>query len=170
MIRSTFYFAVLAVALMAALLRVYNLGETNGQNACQATQAKANEKAVATQKADTQAVITRAAVIGTRQEHGRVAVTTFFNQLAKEQDHAPADPVDSCILPADRLRCWTDANAGHATQGAAPGQPDSATPTVATPGLRANTGPGSQPPGNSAGLPPAGFADVQPAGLSGDQP
>ncbi|MBK1683422.1 hypothetical protein CKO18_07490 [Rhodoferax fermentans] len=170
MIRSAIYLALATIAFMAALLYVYDLGASSGQTTCEAAQLKVNEKAEATQKADTQAVIKRADVVGTRQERGRVAVNTFFNQLAKDQDHAPADPVDSCVLPAERLRRWADANAGHTTEGAAPGQPDSTAPAVATPGLRPDAGLGIKPPGHSAGLSPAGSADVQPAVLPGDQP
>ncbi|MDR3370688.1 hypothetical protein [Rhodoferax sp.] len=171
MIRSAIYLAIAAIAVAVALLKAYDLGASSGKNICEVTQLKVNEKAEATQKADTQAVIKRADVVGTRQERSRVAVTTFFNQLAKDQDHAPADPVDSCVLPAERLRRWTDANAGHVdtSEGTAPSQPDSAAPAVATSGLRPDARLGIQPPGHSAGLSPAGLADVQSAGLSGDQ-
>lgn len=170
MIRSVIYLALAAIAFMAALLHVYDLGASSGQTTCEVTQLKVYQKAETTQKADTQAVIKRADVVGTRQERGRVAVNTFFNQLAKEQDHAPADPVDSCVLPAERLRRWTDANAGHATEGATTGQPDSTAPTVTTTGLWPDAGFGIKPPGHSEGLSPAGPADVQPAVVPGDQP
>lgn len=170
MMRALIAAALLVLALIAALWGTYDLGKVSGKAMCEAAQAKANEAPRAKQKAATQATVNRGVAKGAKHERNRVALDNFFNQLEKEQDHASADPVDSCVLPAERLRSWTDANAGRTTPGAAPVQPDSAAPAVTTPGLRADAGLGIKPPRDSAGLSPAGAADVQPVVISGDQP
>jgi hypothetical protein len=148
----------------------YETGDTAGQAKCQAAQGKANEKAETKQKAATQATVNLGAAKGTQHERNRAALDSFFNQLEKEQDHAPADPVDSCVLPPDRLRAWADANAGGADQGSATSQPDRAATTPAASGIGPDAGPGGKPQGGGEGLPPAGIANVPAAGVIGNTP
>jgi hypothetical protein len=161
--------AVIALAL-AMVYGVFSLGALYGKSQCELKRSTDTNKGLVKQKAVAQKTVNRAATTGAKQEQQRVALDEFFNRLEKEQAHAPADPVDSCVLPPDRLRRWADANAGRADQGAASSEPDRAAQAPANAGLRPGAGLGIKPPRDGARLSPTGGPALQPAGVSGGQP
>lgn len=114
--------------------------------------------------------VARSVATGAKREQSRLALEHVFTQLDTEAAHAPADFVDSCVLPDERLRRWHAANAGGADSGAAPGQLDDAARAVAATGIGGDAGSGGQPPAGGTAVPPAGIADLPAAAVPGDQP
>jgi hypothetical protein len=161
---------IATLVLIALLAAVYAWGRSDGKAACQAAQTKTTAKAVTKQRVKTQADINRGARTGAQHEANQVALDTFFDHLAQEQTHAPSDPVDGCVLPADRLRLWNAANAGpqRAAEDAAAAEPDGAATPVATSSLRRDARLGGEPPRGGEGLPPAGIADLWAARVPAD--
>ena len=156
---------VAALAVVYGLEALYQNGFATGKNACEKAQADTVVKAETQVKATAKKDIARATATGRQAEQSRRAIDTVFAQLAEEAAHENPDPVDSCVLPAERLRRWNAANHGGADSGAAPGQPIDAAAAAAASPVGPDAGPGGQPPGGSQGLPPTGGADVQPVGL-----
>jgi hypothetical protein len=162
---------LLAVAaLLAGLYGIYGWGRSDGNAACIAAQAKAADVGRAKQKVKTRADIKRGVATGAVHEQNRAALDAFFDQLTQEQADAPPDPVDSCVLPPDRLRRWNAANAGGPDQDGTAAQPHRAASAAATGTDGQGAGPGDQSPGSGEGVPPPRLADVPAAGVRGDQP
>lgn len=109
----------------------------------------------------------RANATGAQYERQRAAIESHSAQLETEAAHAPSDPVDRCVLPAERLRSWRDANTGPgagATERGAAGE----APAAAAAGIGGDARSGGQPPSSGEGLSPAGSEVLRPASLAGD--
>jgi hypothetical protein len=150
------------------------IGRLECQQATNGTAAKGLVQQAASVASAANAEITRATNTGHAFESSRSRITSHYQRLDQEARHAPTDPVDSCVLPPDRLRIWTDANDGGsaaaaADQGAAASQPhdsaSAATPASVWPHAR----PGTEPQGRGQGLPPAGQPALQPTRVPGDR-
>ena len=128
--------------------------------------AKAGTKVQAKASAD----IKRATTTGTQVARQSQALDDFFTGLYSEQTHAPADPVDGCVLPAERLRRWTDANRWRADSSGATGQHDGTTATPAATPVGVDAGSRSESPAGDPAVSPAGDPVLRAAGVSGDQP
>jgi hypothetical protein len=175
-------FAVLsagAMALRFAVQAVYDRGVAAGRTQCQASVATATvqgqQQQAAQVLAQATADITHAQAAGRVREVERVRIQTVFQVIEKEARHAPPDPVDSCVLPDDRLRLWAAANAGAleplAPGAGAPGaQPDAGPAAAAPAGIGPDAGPGGQPPPGGDAVPLAGQPDVQPAAAPAHAP
>lgn len=138
-------------AFQGALSREFE----RGQLVCREASAQATVLAVAegaSQAANkTAAQIAKAASEGAAHERERVRIVNHYIKLEEEARNAPPDPVDSCVLPADRLRIWTAANRGPhpapaGAEGAAAGQPDQAASAAAHAGVGAHEGSGGGSP------------------------
>ncbi len=158
------------IAIVAAVI-AYFIGYAHGSYTKGLSAAlKAEQKTTAAQgqvikkaTADTR----RANATGAQYERQRAAIESHSAQLETEAAHAPSDPVDRCVLPAERLRSWRDANAGPgagATERGAAGE----APAAAAAGIGGDARSGGQPPGGGEGLSPAGSEVLRPAGLAGD--
>lgn len=148
-----------------------------GRTQCQAATNAASTKAVTQQAADVASsaasAISRATTTGHTAESSRARINAHFTRLATEARHDPIDPVDSCVLPADRLRRWADANRGDSAasapdQGATTAQPDHSASAPATTRFWPHIRLGGEPSGRRPGLSPAGQPALQPARVPGD--
>ncbi len=72
-----------------------------------------------------------------RASRARQVISDYYDHLDTEAAHEKPDPVDSCVLPADRLQRWTDANRGAAGEGTAASEPDGAASAAAAAGVGA---------------------------------
>ena len=160
---------VLALLSLAGLAygayTLHSAGVKAGDLQCTARQLTA---VVATQekgKKETAKDIQRGQSTGAARESGRRALDALFDQLAKEAHDAPTDPIDTAVLPADRLRLWNAANDGGTLAGAPAAEPDDSAPAPSAspfwPGARL----GGQPPPSSPAIPPASPATLPATGL-----
>lgn len=172
--------AVFCVACWASWKGISRIPEhykAIGRLECQQATSSQTAKSIAHQATEvvSQAAsdVSRAQAAGAQTERTRNRINAHFTRLAEEARHDPIDPVDSCVLPAVRLRRWESANAGDSgstasVEGAPASQPDSATAASASTGLRSDLGPGSESQGSRPGLSPAGQPALQPAQVHGD--
>ena len=161
---------VLVLASLAALTfgaqAAYRWAYAQGDTACTARQLKAAVIAEDKGKKETTKDIQRSQSTGAARESGRRALDALFDQLAKEAHDAPTDPIDTAVLPADRLRLWNAANDAGTGASAPTAEPDSAAPATAASSFWPRTRLGGQPPPGSPAIPPASPATVPAAGLS----
>jgi len=161
---------------------IYDKGAAAGTANFQAQTAAASATALQTTQTiaaqQTQATLDRAQSTGRKQETARVRINTFFEELdrqAKELSHETVPTttersIDSCVLPADRLRLWQAANRGSnltdsSNQGSPAREFDASAASVATTRLRANSGLGIKPQGGGEGVSPARIPDVPTLGV-----
>ncbi len=169
------WFAVVAgVSVVAAIAwsyaAVYAAGEQSGVSNCEAKQAKTTAEAQTKADQKVKGSVKRAADTSTQREANRAALDTVFNQLEMEQRNAPPDPIDACVLPAERLRAWANANAARADNDTATGQLDDRAAAIAATGLGTSAGLRGQPPASGAPVPPAGGAALRSDGFFGSTP
>lgn len=156
-------FAVSMLLVVAAAAAGYWRGVHQGAINCKAGQMAAVQQAQQTVATTAVEAIALTVTTGRQHEAKRAAITRQFETLTTQAAHDKPMPVDDCVLPAERLQRWADANAGAADTGAAPGQPDNPAAPAATARVGPDARPGGQPPPSGPGLPPAGQPDVQPA-------
>jgi hypothetical protein len=156
------------LALAGAAYGAYALrqsGIKQGELQCAARQLKAVVAAEDKGKKETTKDIARSQSTGAARESGRRALDALFDQLAKEAHDAPTDPIDTAVLPADRLRLWNAANDGGTGASAPTAEPDSAAPATAPSPFWAGARLGGQPPPSGPAIPPASPAAVPATGL-----
>jgi hypothetical protein len=160
-----------AVAVPAVAAAGWAVGRHDGAAACQARyERQAREQGAAGHAKvvlDAQTAIARSQASGAAREVQRERIDARFRQLDRKAAHAAPDPVDACVLPAERLRDWNAANAGaSADLGATAEQPDDAASNAASSSLGPDARPGGQPPGGGAPLSPAGQPALPPAAVA----
>ena len=160
---------VLVLASLAALTlgaqAAYRWAYAQGDTACTVRQLKAVVVAEDKGKKETAKDIKRSQATGAARESGRRALDTLFDQLAKEANDAPTDPIDTAVLPADRLRLWNAANDGGTLASAPAAEPDDSAPAPAPSPFWPRARLGGQPPPSGPAIPPASPAAVPAAGL-----
>jgi hypothetical protein len=161
---------IMLAAAVAALVLAYTVGRAHERLSCEAVQSKAQLKSQGQVITQAGADIKRASRIGRAREADSAHVDAFFNRLAEEARHVPTDPVDSCVLPDERLRLWADANAGAFDPGATASERDSAASAPAAAELWPDARLGGQPPGGGQGLSPARQPALPAAAAPGDSP
>ncbi len=160
--------ALLLLAFAGLAYGAYALlqsGVKQGELQCTARQLKAVVVAEGIGKKETAKDIARSQSTGSARESGRRALDALFDQLAKEAHDAPTDPIDTAVLPADRLRLWNAANDGGTLASAPTAQPDSAAPAAAPSPFWPSARFGGQPPPSGPAIPPTSPAAVPAAGL-----
>jgi hypothetical protein len=141
-------------------------GRAHGVATCTAANATAAVSQVVAGAASTAAKaasdIDRADKAGRAFEGARTRISSIYQRLDNEARHDTPDPIDRCVLPAERLRRWSAANAGPVPattgpdQGAAASRADRTAPATPAADLGPDPRPGSQPPSGGPGLPPDG--------------
>lgn len=159
---------IMLAAAAAALVLAYSVGRAQERLNCEAVQNQAQLKSQGQVITKAGADIKRADTVGRAREADSAHVDAFFNRLAEEAHHAPTDAVDSCVLPAERLRLWAAANAGAFDYGAAAGQRDGTASSAAAAALWPGARLGGQPPGGGQGLSPARQPVLPAAAAPGD--
>lgn len=140
-------------------------GVKQGELQCTARQLKAVVVAEGIGKKETAKDIKRSQSTGAARVSGRRALDALFDQLAKEAHDAPTDPIDTAVLPADRLRLWNAANDGGTLASTPAAEPDDSAPASAASPFWPRARLGGQPPPSSPAIPPASPAAVPAAGL-----
>lgn len=162
---------ILALVLLAlagagyGLYALHSAGVKQGELQCGERHLQAVVTTEAASKKETRADIVRSQRTGAAREQGRRALDALFEQLNQEAHDAPADPVDTCVLPADRLLIWNAANAGGTGASAPAAQPDSTPLAAATGSFWPSARLGSQPPPGGSAIPPTSPAAMPAAGL-----
>lgn len=170
--------AVLFITLGVVASKLGSAERAVAQSQCVATTATEAATATASAAASTasqaQADIARGNQAAAYNARAQNRIVTIYRNLESEARHVSPDPVDACVLPAERLRIWLAANDGPgavdpADQSAAAGQPHAAASAAAATNIGRNARPGVEPPAGGASVPPTGGAAVRAAAAPGDR-
>ena len=145
-----------------AVTAAYGKGKADAEAACTLSTAKATTAAEQRVRAEAANDLAEAASAAQAREVVRTVIDTRYIKLQREAAHAPVDDVDLCVLPAERLRRWSEANTSPtgtelpaAPEGASAAEPDAAASAADSASLGPDARAGARSPARGPGLSPA---------------
>jgi len=155
----------LVVTAIIAVAVGYLLAMYQGQTSCAVRSSAVVVKSAQAELGRVADVLQRGEVVSTAVEKKRATVQSHFYKLDQEAIHDAPNEVDNCVLPAERLQRWRDANSG-ATTDIPSVQSDASASDAAAAGQWTNVGLGSESSTGSKSVPPAGDTNVRPADVA----